>query len=104
MIEPADTLRAQPTESRPRKSKHLAEMEHERWMKERTESGWRYGPKRNDTDHRHPDLHPWAELDPETRAKDADAVRAIPPMLAEIGFVLKKVDRAPAGEPTGGAQ
>ena len=63
---------------------HLARMEHERWMHDRLAQGYRHGPER--TDRFHPDLVPWEELTDEARAKDVQAVRNIPTMLAAVGF------------------
>ena len=45
----------------------LAEMEHERWMQERMDRGYEYGPAREG--HFHPDLVPWDQLTPETRER-----------------------------------
>jgi uncharacterized membrane protein len=73
----------------------LARLEHDRWMAERIGQGYEYGPVREGRFH--PDLVPWEQLTPETRAKDFEAVRNIPTMLGSVGFqVLRVTD--PAGE------
>ena len=67
----------------------LARLEHERWMAERTALGYVYGPLREGRFH--PDLAPWEELSDEARAKDLEAVRSIPAMLAGEGFQVLRV-------------
>jgi uncharacterized membrane protein len=73
----------------------LARMEHVRWMRERLERGYVYGPVREGRFH--PDLVPWEELSEETREKDVQAVRNIPAMLAAVGFQVLRVTE-PAAE------
>lgn len=87
----------------------LAEMEHDRWLRERLEGGWRWawGPK-DDQARTHPSLVPWSrltreeliarygaewaarlgdsELTEEEREKDRDAVRGILERLARGGL------------------
>jgi hypothetical protein len=70
----------------------LARLEHERWMGERSALGYVYGPVREDRFH--PDLVPWEELSDEAQAKDVEAMRNIPAMLAAEGFQVLRV-----GEP-----
>jgi uncharacterized membrane protein len=67
----------------------LARLEHERWMIERMTQGYVYGPVREGRFH--PDLLPWDQLSDEARAKDIEAVRNIPTMLAEEGFQILRV-------------
>jgi hypothetical protein len=66
----------------------LSELEHERWCRQRRASGWDYGPVRDDEARLHPDLVPWTELPEDRRRIDRDHVRAIPPLVAEIGLVV----------------
>lgn len=40
----------------------LAEMEHERWMKQKLEAGWRYAPRTNKKRKLHEALLPWRKL------------------------------------------
>jgi uncharacterized membrane protein len=72
-----------------REVQQLAEMEHERWMQERADRGYVYGPVREGRFH--PDLVPWEDLTPEAREKDVQAVRNIPTMLAAVGFEVLRV-------------
>lgn len=67
----------------------LARMEHDRWMKEKLDDGWKYapGPKNNEKK-THPSLVSWEELSEEEREKDRSAVRNIPKLLAQAGFQI----------------
>ena len=62
----------------------LARLEHERWMQERTAPGFEPGPARHGRVR--PDLVPWERLSDETRARNIQAVRRIPELLARVGF------------------
>jgi uncharacterized membrane protein len=62
----------------------LARLEHERWMQERTAQGFEPGPARYGRVR--PDLVPWERLSDEARARNIQAVRRIPEMLARVGF------------------
>ena len=71
----------------------LARLEHERWVKERTSQGFepgaaRYGRVR-------PDLVPWERLSDETRARNIQAVRRIPELLARVGFQVLRNGGSP---------
>jgi len=63
----------------------LAEVEHERWCRERRAAGWRFGDERDVTARRHPDLVAWADLSNASREKDRRAVREWPAILARAG-------------------
>ena len=88
----------------------LAQMEHERYVRERLAQGWRYGEERDDRLHTHPALVYWhvgahrereryttdeqARLGPgslpeEEKEKDRALVRAIPRILARAGYIAK---------------
>ncbi|MDC0934879.1 RyR domain-containing protein [Pirellulales bacterium] len=64
----------------------MAEMEHGRWVVERTFAGWRYGKVRDDKAKRRPQLIAWddPDLSEEEKDKDRNAVRQIPKLLAKI--------------------
>jgi RyR domain/TrkA-N domain len=72
---------------------HLARLEHERWLQERTQQGWRYGSVRDDQRKLHPDLVDWAELSDESAQKDRDAVQDIPRLLRAAGFQLLRLEQ-----------
>ena len=78
----------------------LARLEHERWVKERMAQASLPGPGPDGRGH--PDLVPWEELTDEARAKDVQAVRSIPIILASVGFQVLRASRAPGpGSPPG---
>ena len=79
---------AVPFEFRPGEVDRLARMEHVRWMAERHAAGYVYGPVR-DGKH-HPDLVAWPNLSAESRAKDIDAVKQLPALLAETGLRIQR--------------
>lgn len=73
----------------------LAEMEHERYVKERFALGWTYAPgERNNDAKTHPCLVSWSELPEEERDKDRDAVKSIPDIMANAGFDVIRLDKA----------
>jgi hypothetical protein len=68
----------------------LATREHDRWMTALIDDAWTYAPAPKDANLRtHPLLVPWNELDEVEREKDRDAIRAIPRMLARVGYSLE---------------
>jgi hypothetical protein len=46
------------------------EQSHESWLKEKAETGWKYGPVKDPDKKEHPCFVPYAELPPEQRRKD----------------------------------
>ena len=90
----------------------LAELEHERWVRERSHHGWSHGHTRDEATKRHPDLVPWRELTDASRDKDRQAVHAMPGLLADVGLGIIRVnpnDRGDAlvgqaGDPEGEVQ
>ena len=88
----------------------LAQMEHERYVRERLAQGWRYGEERDDRLRTHPALVYWhvgahkereryttdeqgrlgpGSLPEEEKDKDRALVRAIPRILARAGYIAK---------------
>ncbi len=68
----------------PAEIEELARAEHTRWMKERTSAGYVHGARR--TRRAHPDMVAWERLSEPAREKDRAFVRAIPDIVADIGF------------------
>jgi hypothetical protein len=66
----------------------LAQMEHHRWMAERTDDGWTFGPQRDEGTRGHPDLVPWELLSPVAQAKNRDAMREFADIVADAGFSI----------------
>ena len=64
----------------------LAEMEHERWLAERTEAGWRFAEQRADEQRQHPDIVAWERLSTVARDKNRDAMRELTDIVADAGF------------------
>ena len=80
----------------------LAIAEHERWCRDLIADGWRHGAGPKDPERRlHPSIVPWSELSEEERDKDREPVRALPEMLARVGFELRlpASPATPAAEP-----
>jgi len=69
----------------------LARMEHERWMTEKIQAGWKYGKPRDDKNKIHPDMVPWDELPETEKEKDYHAVRMISELLAAAGFEIYRL-------------
>jgi hypothetical protein len=68
----------------------LARVEHDRWMNDLVSKGWRHheGPK--DADRKlHPLITDWEHLDEHEREKDRDGIRALPELLARVGYELR---------------
>lgn len=69
----------------------LARMEHDRWVQERREDGWRPGPTKDVERKETPYLVPWEELDEETRELDRDAVRRLPELVAMVDLEIVRI-------------
>lgn len=71
----------------------LAQMEHERWSRERISQGWKYG-ETLDREHKiHPDLRDWSYLTDNSKEKDRAAVRELPATLHDAGFQIRRLPR-----------
>ncbi|MCI0413985.1 AAA family ATPase [bacterium] len=69
----------------------LAEMEHERWMREKIEAGFTLGsddPERKTN----PDLKPWSELSETAKNKDHQSVLNLPKILEDAGFYIYRLE------------
>jgi hypothetical protein len=63
-------------------------------MASKLEAGWRYGPETNKKQKVHEALLPWEELPPDEKEKDRVLVRAIPRILARVGYTVVKLHRS----------
>jgi len=79
----------------------LSEMEHDRWVKERTDAGWRFGPTRDPQARKSPYLIPWAELSEEIQERDRETIYGLPKLVARAGFRIERL--IPAAEPRSSA-
>ena len=70
---------------KPEEVEILAEMEHDRWVAERKDDGWRIGP-RDPEKKLSPYLVDWNDLEEEIRDYDRHAVLGIPATLAQVGL------------------
>ena len=68
----------------------MAELEHERWNRERLAEGWQFGPERNVEKKISPHLVPWPELPDEIKEYDRETVRGIPQLLAEVHIEIRR--------------
>jgi voltage-gated potassium channel Kch len=69
----------------------LAELEHERWVRERMSQGWTHGEKRDNDRKIHPDLVSWAILPEGEREKNREAIRAMPGILHRAGYQILRL-------------
>lgn len=69
----------------------LAEKEHERWMRQKIEAGWKYAKETGKAKKLHKDLVPWDQLPASEQEKDRDLVRGIPRILAKAGYTIVKM-------------
>ena len=66
----------------------LAVIEHDEWVKERTDSGWKYGVAKSVKKKITPYLVPYEDLDEKIKENDRDAIRNIPRLLEKIGMAV----------------
>lgn len=70
----------------------MAEMEHERWVKERLRDGWKFGPKKDIEEKISPHLIPWKQLSDEIKEYDRVFIRKLPAFLAQTGFQIYRLN------------
>ena len=66
----------------------LAEMERERWVREKLAAGWSYAPETDKPRRLHNCLVPWDRLAEVEKEKDRAAVRKISTILAHAGYTV----------------
>jgi len=69
----------------------LAELEHERWVRDEAAVGARYGEDRDEGAGTHPSMVPYSELSESEKDKDRIAMRDLPQMLADAGFSIERL-------------
>jgi hypothetical protein len=69
----------------------LAEVEHERWMKQKRDTGWKYAGKTLKSRKLHKSLVEWDKLSESEKEKDRVLVKGIPQILARAGYMMVKV-------------
>ena len=70
----------------------LAEMEHERWVVQRTADGWSVGSEKDVAAKRTPYIVPWAALDEEVKDLDRDVIRRLPQLVRQAGYRIVRRD------------
>lgn len=69
----------------------LAELEHERWDRERRAAGWKWGPKKDTSLKTSPYLIPWQDLPEQVKGYDRNTVRMLPAFLARAGLQIYRL-------------
>lgn len=93
-----------PFEFKPAEVDRLARLEHERWMAEKQQAGWRHGQKKDNEAKTHPCLVTYDQLPPDEQEKDRNAVRQIPVLLARVGFRVHRLTARPDAAQRSAAQ
>jgi len=77
----------------PDEIEYLARAEHERWCEQKTQQGWKYGPKRDEKKKIHPSLIAWDDSDFSETEKDKDRgpIKMIPRYVQLAGFQIVRV-------------
>ena len=70
---------------------HLAQLEHQRWTREKIALGWKYGQPRDDQRKIHPDLRDWDDLSEPVKDRDRNAVRTLPATLRDAGYQILRL-------------
>lgn len=66
----------------------LAKREHERWLRRKVKTGWRFGDPRDDVRRLHPCVRPWEELPEDERDKDRLIVVELPKIVEAAGMTI----------------
>jgi len=69
-------------------ARKFSERQHQQWMNDRINKGWRYGPKRSDKEKTHPLLKPWNQLAEEYKIIDYKLPKLFLDLLAEYGYTI----------------
>lgn len=65
-----------------------AKRQHDAWMKERSEQGWRYGVNFSLKDKTHPLLRPWDQLPTKFQKLDTEAPQMLLDLLNDQGYAI----------------
>jgi hypothetical protein len=74
----------------PGELERLSRHEHARWMREKRQAGWRFGPTIDPAARTHPCLVGYDRLPDEEKAKDRQAVERIPLLLRALGLGIAR--------------
>jgi hypothetical protein len=64
----------------------MAMLEHDRWLREKKLSGWKWGEIKDKKRKRNPNLVPWGELSQEVQELNREMVRKMPELLSRVGL------------------
>lgn len=65
-----------------------AKRQHDQWMQERTDAGWRFGPSVSMKNKTHPLLRPWHDLPEQFRKVDYDQPQKLLDLLNDQGYAV----------------
>lgn len=68
----------------------MAKNVHEVWSQNRMNEGWTYGPKRDDTNKKHPCLVPYEELPESEKEYDRATSKETLKLILKLGFAISK--------------
>jgi hypothetical protein len=68
----------------------LSENSHDIWAQQRMKEGWTFGPQRDDTGKKHPDLIPYDELLPSEQEYDRVTVIGVIKAIIALGYRIEK--------------
>jgi len=71
-------------------TERLAENTHDLWARQRMAEGWRYGPKRDDTTKKHPDLVPYGDLPDSEKEYDRKTAMETLKAIIALGYRIGK--------------
>ena len=77
---------------RDQRVERLAKREHERWLRRKLKTGWRYGDPRDDARRLHPSVRAWEELPEDERDKDRTQVLGLPRIVEAAGMTMARLD------------
>ena len=66
----------------------LAENNHNHWARQRADSGWTYGPQRDDARKTHPDLVPYGSLPEGEKEYDRTSVVETLKVILTLGYQI----------------
>ena len=87
---PIDTSDVELPKHLARLAEVLAENVHDTWARSRMESGWTYGPERNDDLKHNPCLVPYSELPESEKTYDRDTAIGTLKAILKIGFKIEE--------------
>ena len=86
---PIDTSRVELPEKLHTLREKLAENAHDNWARLRIAEGWTYGPARDDTTKKHPDLVPYDDLSESEKEYDRNATIETLKAIVQLGYSIE---------------